>query len=339
MRPGRRGRRRARGGGRLPRCSGPGCAARVRVRTRRWPWPPTSPRPPRRAPGLGDLDVVEEDLGEAGLPVDLGDGAHGHAGRVHGDEEVGQPAVALGLGVGPEDAEAPLGERAPAGPGLLPVEHPAVARRVARGPASGCRRGRCRRRARTSPGTRSRHPRPWAAGSGPSGPRCRTRAWWGRGGRCRSGSPAWGPGPGSTPPRRPATRRCRRRGRRTRSGQLTTDQRSSYIVCSQARWASKPSAVSSEGRGSGRDVRLEPGPGLGPEGLLLGREGQVHGEGIWHSRRRVAKVRCSGRPLRHVVGGPDPRIPTAAEPARRCSARSRNGGPEALPLHPVWRQI
>ena len=34
------------------------------------------------------------------------------------------------------------------------------------------------------------------------------------------------------------------------AGQLTTDQRSSYMVRSQARCASKPSAVSSEGRGS-----------------------------------------------------------------------------------------
>src|ERR1700677_802558 len=34
------------------------------------------------------------------------------------------------------------------------------------------------------------------------------------------------------------------------TGQLTTDQRSSYMVRSQARWASKPSAVSREGRGS-----------------------------------------------------------------------------------------
>ncbi len=83
---------------------------------------------------LGDLDVVEEDLGETGLAVDLGDGTHGDAGRVHGDQEIGQPAMALGVGVGAEDAEAPVGEGAPAGPGLLPVEDPAaVVRRVACG--------------------------------------------------------------------------------------------------------------------------------------------------------------------------------------------------------------
>ena len=165
---------------------------------------------------LGHLDVVEEDLGEARLAVDLGDGPHGDAGRVHGDEEVGQPAVALGLGVGAEDAEAPFGEGAPAGPRLLPVEQPAVARRGRARHASGCRPGRCRRRARTSPGTRSRRRTPWAGGSAPSGPLSRTRAWWGPAGRCRSGSPAWGRGHGSTPPRTRATRRSRGRARRTR---------------------------------------------------------------------------------------------------------------------------
>src|SRR6516165_6155346 len=34
------------------------------------------------------------------------------------------------------------------------------------------------------------------------------------------------------------------------TGQFTTDQRSPYMVRSQARWASKPSAVSKEGSGS-----------------------------------------------------------------------------------------
>ena len=33
------------------------------------------------------------------------------------------------------------------------------------------------------------------------------------------------------------------------SGHETTDQRASYMVFSQARWASKPAAVSSEGNG------------------------------------------------------------------------------------------
>ncbi len=82
---------------------------------------------------LGHLHLVEEDLGESGLAVDLGDGPHRDAGRVHGDEKVGQAAMALRFGVGAEDPEAPVGERAAAGPRLLAVEHPAVPGRVARG--------------------------------------------------------------------------------------------------------------------------------------------------------------------------------------------------------------
>src|SRR3546814_1401774 len=42
-----------------------------------------------------------------------------------------QPAAALRLRVGPEEPEAPVGERRPRRPGLLPVEHPAAARVVA----------------------------------------------------------------------------------------------------------------------------------------------------------------------------------------------------------------
>ncbi len=83
---------------------------------------------------VGHLDAVEEDLGESGLPVDLGNRPHGDPGGVHGDEEVGQPAVALCFGIGAEDAEAPFGERAPAGPGLLAGEQPPVTAGVAHGP-------------------------------------------------------------------------------------------------------------------------------------------------------------------------------------------------------------
>ena len=81
----------------------------------------------------GTSTLVEEDLGEPGLAVDLGNRTHRDAGRVHGDEEVGQAAMAFRLGIGAEDAEAPLGERAAAGPRLLPVENPAVPGRVAGG--------------------------------------------------------------------------------------------------------------------------------------------------------------------------------------------------------------
>ena len=71
---------------------------------------------------LGHLHIIGEDLGEACLAVDLGNGAHRHARRIHRNEEVGQAAVALGFGVGAEDAGAPVGEGAAAGPGLLAVE-------------------------------------------------------------------------------------------------------------------------------------------------------------------------------------------------------------------------
>ncbi len=47
----------------------------------------------------------------------------------------------------------------------------------------------------------------------------------------------------------------------------------------------------------GRDVRLQPGPGLGPEGLVLGAEGQVHGGR--ESRTAASGLpRCPGVPAR-----------------------------------------
>ena len=61
---------------------------------------------------VGHEDVLEEQFGEAGLAVDLGDRPHGHPGGGHVDQEVGEPAVALGVGVGAEQPEAPLGEGA-----------------------------------------------------------------------------------------------------------------------------------------------------------------------------------------------------------------------------------
>ena len=86
----------------------------------------------------------------------------------HVDEEVGEPPVPLGLGVGPEQAEAPLGERPPRRHVFWPVsiQPPSPSERR---PGCGCRPGRCRRRAPTSPGTRSPRPRPWAAGTAPLG--------------------------------------------------------------------------------------------------------------------------------------------------------------------------
>ena len=235
---------------------------------------------------LGHLHVVEEDLGETGLAVDLGDRAHRHAGRVHGDEEVGQPAVALGLGVGAEDAEAPVGEGAAAGPCLLAVEDPvAVVRRVAR-------------RARADAGQ-------VAAGVG-LGPALAPDLVAGRhrrevarllglgpvlehgGGEQEDAvlaHPLRGPGavvllledePFEDPDVAPAVfdRPAHHRPAVLEEGVL-------------------PGAVGLEAfggierrQGAGRHVRGQPGPGLGAEGLLLGAEGQVHDAGNLPQRPR-----------------------------------------------------
>ena len=226
---------------------------------------------------LGDLDVVEEDLGEAGLAVDLGDGAHGDAGRVHGDEEVGQAAVALGLGVGAEDAEAPFGEGAPAGPRLLPVEHPAVAGRVARAAASGCRPGRCRRRARTSPGTRSR----------------RRDAMGGQVARLLGLGPVLEHGGGEQedavlahPLGRAGTVVLLLEHEPLEDPEVAPAvlDRPADDGPAVLEHGALPGPVGLEaggrierGEGLGGDVRGQPGPGLGAEGLVLGAEGQVHG--------------------------------------------------------------
>ena len=52
-----------------------------------------------------------------------------------GHQQVGHAAVAGGVGVGAEQPEQPVAERAAGGPGLLAVEHPAAAVVVAGGPA------------------------------------------------------------------------------------------------------------------------------------------------------------------------------------------------------------
>ena len=74
---------------------------------------------------VGHEHVVEEHLGEPLVAVEPAEAAHGDAGRVERDEEVGQAVVALGVGVGAEQAEEVGAERAAGGPGLLPAEPPA----------------------------------------------------------------------------------------------------------------------------------------------------------------------------------------------------------------------
>src|ERR1700722_2946810 len=80
--------------------------------------------PPAEDVAIGDEDVVEEDLGEAGIAVESRDRADGDAGGAEGDEEVGEAAVTLALRIGPEEAEDPVAERAARAPGLLPREFP-----------------------------------------------------------------------------------------------------------------------------------------------------------------------------------------------------------------------
>ena len=72
-----------------------------------------SPQPPSTS-AVRDEDVLEEDLGEAGLAVELGDRADRDAVGVEGEEEVGQPVVPLRLGVGAEQPERPSGRTSPA---------------------------------------------------------------------------------------------------------------------------------------------------------------------------------------------------------------------------------
>ena len=240
---------------------------------------------------LGDLDVVEEDLGEAGLAVDLGDRAHGDAGRVHGDEEVGQAAVALGLGVGAEDAEAPVGEGAAAGPRLLAVEHPAVAGAVSRA-------ARERMPARSLPASGS--DQPWHQISSPAAIGGQEARLLGLGPVLEHGRgeqedavlahPGGGPGPVvllledeplEDPDVAPAVL-----GR-------PADDRPAVLE-----HGALPGPVGLEalgrierGEGLGRDVRRQPGPGLGPEGLCSGLKVRSMAQRISHSGSR----RCQGR--------------------------------------------
>ena len=69
--------------------------------------------------GVGHEHVVEEHLGEALVAVEALDGAHGDARRREVDEEVGEAAVALGVGVAAEQPEQVRAERAACGPRLL----------------------------------------------------------------------------------------------------------------------------------------------------------------------------------------------------------------------------
>ena len=185
------------------------------------------------------------------------------------DEEIGQPPVPLGLGVGAEQPEAPLGEGAAGRPGLLTGEQPPVVAGGAQRPGCGCRPGRYRRRARTTPGTRSPLPRPWPAGSVPSAGRSRTRTGSGPAGTRRSGSPARVPGPASTPPRRSSHSRIPTPRPPYSSGHETTDQRSSYMARSHSAMGLEPvRRVQGGERTRRRGMGGQPRARLMAEGLL-----------------------------------------------------------------------
>ncbi len=91
-------------------------------------------------------------------------------GRRHVQEEVGDAAPLGRVGVGARQQQAPVGVPRPAGPDLLAVHE--VAAVDLRGRWSAGWPGRTRRRARRSPGTRSRRPGSPAGGGG-AAPRCR----------------------------------------------------------------------------------------------------------------------------------------------------------------------
>ena len=125
--------------------------------------PPALVHPPSTS-DVGHEHVVEEHLGEPFVAVEPTEAAHRHAGRVERHQEVGEATVALGVGIGAEQAEQVRAERAARRPGLLPREPPAASRLVGHRARSGSPRGRCPRWAPTSPDTRDPPRRPCAGG-------------------------------------------------------------------------------------------------------------------------------------------------------------------------------
>jgi len=71
--------------------------------------------------------AVEEDLAELRVAGDLDDGPDLDPFPLHGDQQVGETLVALRIGVGAADEEAPVRPFGPGGPYLLAVDHPLVA--------------------------------------------------------------------------------------------------------------------------------------------------------------------------------------------------------------------
>ena len=146
-----------------------------------------------------DADLVEEDLVEEVDAGHLHDRADLDAGGVHRADEVRDPPLLRGVGVGAGDEDAELGDVGDRGPDLLavddvgvPVPHGRRAQRSQVGAGAGLAE-------ELAPELLAR--RGSGTGSGPSAPGSRRRAAWARPSRCRSGSAA------GARRRRPAPRR------------------------------------------------------------------------------------------------------------------------------------
>src|SRR6266481_3781582 len=68
------------------------------------------------------VDVLEEHLVEAGIAGHLHERAHGDAGTLHVDQEIGDAAVLRRVGIGTHEAEDPVRELRVRRPDLLPVD-------------------------------------------------------------------------------------------------------------------------------------------------------------------------------------------------------------------------
>ena len=113
--------------------------------------------------GLGDQHVVEEHLAEVPLAGRLSDRSDVDARCRHVQQEVRDAVSLRRVGVGAGEQQAPVGVCGAARPDLLAVHH--VTRRPSGARWSRGWRDRSRRRARRSPGTRSRR-RGWPGGAG-----------------------------------------------------------------------------------------------------------------------------------------------------------------------------
>ncbi|MCY1414794.1 hypothetical protein D9M71_302530 [compost metagenome] len=78
------------------------------------------------AVGHRHLHIVEEHLVDFVIAVEGDDRPHADAGRGHVDQQEGNAALLLRLGVGAHQAEDPVGVLAEGGPGLLAVDHVVV---------------------------------------------------------------------------------------------------------------------------------------------------------------------------------------------------------------------